>query len=266
MGLRGSGPRPHLLGRGLKRTMNGTELGLNNRRATAHWHPDAPRYLQRVRILLIEDDAAIRSVLERGLSADGFDVVACSDGSAGLWAALEGGFAAIVLDLLLPQVNGYEVCNRLRSEGVSTPILILTAKSGEYDQIDLLDAGADDFLTKPVSVAVLSARLRALLRRSAGTATNVISRGELHYDLGTRSCEVGIQPVALTAREDQVLRRLLLAEGACVSRQELLEDIWGAANDVDATNVDIQLRRLRAKLDPVEIENVRGLGYRISVR
>ena len=109
---------------------------------------------------MIEDDEAIRSVVERGLQAEGFDVDACVDGPSGLWKALEGGHAAIVLDLLLPGLSGYKVCEQLRSEGVTAPILVLSAKSGEYDQIDLLDSGADDFLTKPASIALISARLR----------------------------------------------------------------------------------------------------------
>ena len=219
-----------------------------------------------MRILVIEDDDAIRSVIERGLRAEGFDVDTCADGATGLWKALEGGYAAIVLDLLLPGMNGYTVCERLRSEGNTTPILVLTAKSGEFDQIDLLDSGADDFLTKPVSIAVIAARLRVLLRRTAALSSNQILRGDLHYDLGLRECAVAGAAVPLTSREDQLLRRLLLANGACVSRQELLDDVWGPESGIDASNLDIYLRRLREKLAPVPIENVRGLGYRIGTR
>ena len=216
-----------------------------------------------MRLLVVEDDDAIRSVLARGLAAEGFEVETRADGRAGLWVALDGGFAAIVLDLLLPGLNGYSVCERLRAEGVTTPILVLTAKSGEYDQIDVLDSGADDFLTKPVSLAVLAARVRALLRRSAASSTNLVERGPLAYDLTTRTCAVDGVAVTLTAREDQLLRVLVLANRACVSRQELLDAVWGPDSGVDPTNVDIQLRRLRAKLAPVVVENVRGLGYRI---
>jgi DNA-binding response OmpR family regulator len=218
-----------------------------------------------VRVLLIEDDEAIRSVVERGLQAEGFDVDACVDGPSGLWKALEGGHAAIVLDLLLPGLSGYKVCEKLRSEGVTAPILVLSAKSGEYDQIDLLDSGADDFLTKPASIALISARLRALIRRGATMSTNLIERGVLQYDLATRRCTVDGVEVALTNREDQLLRQLLLANGACVTRQELLDDVWGAER-TDGSIVDIYLRKLRDKLVPVEVENVRGLGYRIVAR
>ena len=219
-----------------------------------------------VRVLVIEDDDAIRSVVERGLRAEGFEVDSCDDGATGLWKALDGGYAAIVLDLLLPGMNGYTVCAKLRAEGNATPILVLTAKSGEFDQIDLLDSGADDFLTKPASIAVIAARLRVLIRRSAALSSNTVLRGELHYDLGSRECLVAGTAVALTSREDQLLRRLLLANGACVARQELLDDVWGPDSGIDGSNLDIYLRRLREKLAPVAVENVRGLGYRIGVR
>jgi DNA-binding response OmpR family regulator len=222
--------------------------------------------LRSVRVLVIEDEEAISSVLERGLRAEGFEVDSCADGGAGLWKALEGGYAAIVLDLLLPGMNGYTVCARLRQEGDTTPILVLTAKSGEFDQIDLLDSGADDFLTKPASIAVIAARLRVLLRRSSAMASNVIVRGDLQYDLGARSCTVADAPVTLTSREDQLLRCLLLANGACVSCQELLDHVWGPDAGIDGSNLDIYLRRLREKLAPVTVENVRGVGYRISAR
>jgi DNA-binding response OmpR family regulator len=219
-----------------------------------------------VRVLVIEDDDAIRSVVERGLRAEGFEVDTCGDGAEGLWKALDGGYAAIVLDLLLPGMNGYSVCARLREEGNTTPILVLTAKSGEYDQIDLLDSGADDFLTKPASIAVIAARLRVLVRRNAALSSNVVLRGDLRYDMGTRDCIVAGEPRVLTSREDQVLRRLLLANGACVTRQELLDDVWGPDAGIDSSNLDIHVRRLRDKLAPVAVENVRGLGYRIGVR
>jgi DNA-binding response OmpR family regulator len=219
-----------------------------------------------VRVLVIEDDEAIRSVVERGLRAEGFEIDTCADGSSGLWRALEGGYSAIVLDLLLPGTNGYAVCERLRAEGDTTPILVLTAKSGEFDQIDLLDSGADDFLTKPASIAVIAARLRVLIRRNSAMASNVVVRGDLRYDLGVRECTVAGRPIALTSREHQLLRCLLLANGACVNRQELLDEVWGPDAGVDASNLDIYLRRLREKLAPVLVENVRGLGYRIGLR
>jgi len=217
-----------------------------------------------VRILVIEDDAAIRDVLDRGLRAEGFDVDTCADGQTGLWRALDGAHAAIVLDLLLPELNGYQVCARLRAEGISTPVLVLSAKAGDYDQIDLLDAGADDYLTKPASIALIAARLRALIRRGAAMADNVIERGSVSYDLGTRRCAVVGHAVSLTNREDQLLRILLLANGGCVSRQQLLDEVWGTDSGTDGSIVDIYLRKLRAKLAPVEVENVRGLGYRIT--
>ena len=219
-----------------------------------------------MRVLVIEDDEEIRSVLQRGLRGEGFDVDTCADGTTGVWKALEGGYTAIVLDLLMPGKSGYIVCDELRKEGLTVPILILTAKSGEFDQIDLLDAGADDFLTKPVSIAVVAARLRALIRRGSALAHNIIERSTLTYDLGLRQCQVDGARVALTAREDQLLQHLLLANGQCLSRQELLDEIWGNNAGVDPSVLDIYVRRLRAKLPDNMIENVRGLGYRIGVR
>jgi two-component system, OmpR family, response regulator len=216
-----------------------------------------------VRILVIEDDDAIRSILDRGLTAEGFTVETSSNGSSGLSKALDGGFAAVVLDLLLPEMSGYQVCSRLRGEGMLVPILVLTAKSGEMDQIDLLDLGADDFLTKPVSIELISARLRVLLRRGSSAATNVLVRGLLRYDLGARLCTVANVEVVLTNREDQLLQRLVMGNGVCVSRQELLEEVWGTDSGTDPTIVDIYLRKLRTKIFPVEIENVRGIGFRI---
>jgi DNA-binding response OmpR family regulator len=246
--------------------MNGPETRLNDDHGLGRSARPRLVTVYVVRVLMIEDDDAIRSVVERGLRAEGFDVDTCADGSTGLWKALEGGYQAIVLDLLLPGMNGYAVCAKLREEGDTTPILVLTAKSGEYDQIDLLDSGADDFLTKPASIAVIAARLRVLMRRSSAMASNIILRGDLRYDLATRECSVSAVAVTLTSREDQLLRRLLIANRACVARQELLDDVWGPEAGVDASNLDIYLRRLREKLAPVPVENVRGLGYRIGLR
>lgn len=240
-----------------------TEPGLNAAPGAGHPGRGGTATVRVVRLLVIEDDEAIRSVLDRGLRAEGFDVDTAADGATGLERAIAGGYAAIVLDLLLPGLNGYRVCSHLRSEGSTVPILILTAKAGELDQIELLDAGADDFLTKPVSVAVVAARLRALIRRGSALAGNDIERGPLRYHLATRRCLVADREVPLTSREDQLLRHLLLAAGACLTRHELLDEVWGPEAGVDPTIVDVYLRKLRAKLAPVEIENVRGVGYRI---
>lgn len=217
-----------------------------------------------MRILVIEDDDAVRDVLDRGLRAEGFDVDLAPDGEQGLWQAIEGEHAAIVLDLLLPGINGYEVCAKLRAEAINTPILVLSAKSGEYDQVDLLDLGADDYLTKPASIAVLAARLRAIIRRRAMVPTDRIERGALRYDFSSRTCQVCGVPVTLTSREGQLLEQLLLAGEGFVTRHELLDRVWGAAVSRDPSNVDIYLRRLRAKVAPVVVENVRGVGFRIA--
>lgn len=252
-----------LRGRHLNRTTNHAERILNAARRGAGARPIRVGTVCGVRVLVIEDDEAIRSLLERGLRVEGFEVDSCADGASGLWRALDRTHAAIVLDLLLPGLNGYSVCERLRAEGVTTPILVLSAKSGDFDQIDLLDAGADDYLTKPASIEVVAARLRALIRRAAAMATNVVERGALRYDLGARSATLDGERIVLTNREDQLLRRLLLANGGCVSRHELLDDVWGTDAENDPTIVDVYLRRLRAKIAPVHLENVRGLGYRL---
>lgn len=217
-----------------------------------------------MRVLVIDDDDAIRDVVARGLTAEGFTVETAADGAEGLDLALAGGYAAIVLDLLLPGTNGYRVCEHLRTEGSTVPILVMTAKTGEHDQIDLLDAGADDFLTKPVPIGVLAARLRALIRRGAALAANEIERGQVRYDFGSRRCTVSGTDVVLTSREDQLLRALLLAGGACVTRHELMDEVWGPDAGVDPTIVDVYLRKLRAKIAPADVENVRGVGYRIA--
>lgn len=155
------------------------------------------------------------------------------------------------------------VWDAIRSEGVTTPILVLTAKSGDLDQTDLLDAGADDFLVKPVSLELIAARLRAIIRRKSELSNNVFTRNELTYDLASRRCTVTDKGIHLTKREDQVLRRLLIANSGYVTREELLADVWGSDNVTDDSIVDIYLRRLRDKLAPVPIQNLRGLGYRV---
>ena len=219
-----------------------------------------------MRVLVIEDDDAIRSVVERGLRAEGFEVDTCADGAEGLWKALDGGYAAIVLDLLLPGMNGYSVCARLREEGNDH------AHPGAHRQVRRVRPDRPARLRRrrlPHQAGqhrVIAARLRVLIRRNSALASNIVLRGDLRYDLGSRECTVGDGEVALTGREDQLLRCLLLANGACVTRQELLDDVWGPDAGVDASNLDIYLRRLREKLAPVPIENVRGLGYRIGVR
>jgi DNA-binding response OmpR family regulator len=220
-----------------------------------------------VRLLVVEDEVALAEGLARGLVAEGYDVDVAHDGLHGLWRAREQRYDAMVLDLLLPSMNGFEVCRTLRAEDNWTPILVLTAKTGEYDEAEALDTGADDFLSKPFSFTVLLARLRALVRRGASPRAPVRRCGSLELDLHTRRCRRRGVDVHLTAREQALLDRLLLADGGVVSKVELLDHVWGAEFDGDPNIVEVYVGYLRRKVDQPfgleTIETVRGHGYRL---
>lgn len=217
-----------------------------------------------MRVLLIEDDPDVTRVVVRGLEAEGFHVDAVDDGIDGLWQATEGHFDAIVLDLLLPGMTGYRVCESLRDKKNETPVVVLTAKSGEYDQIDLLDLGADDFLTKPVSINVLAARIRAAIRRSSGSSTNEIQFGEIRFDLAGHRCWHRDVEVSITKKESAVLYLLVAAGGSSVSRQEIMRAAWGLEFDGDPGSVDVYINRLRKKLGTETIVNTRGVGFHLD--
>jgi len=206
-------------------------------------------------------------VLTRGLQAEGFDVELVHDGLEGMWRARERPYAAIVLDILLPGMNGYEVCRTLRAAGVWTPILMLTAKSGEYDEAEALDTGADDFLSKPFSYVVLVARLRALARRGSTPRPPVLTAGDLVLDPATRACHRGDAPIDLTPRELTLLGALLRRAGEVAPKQVLLREVWGDEFDGDANVVEVYVRYLRRKIDlPFgrrTLQTVRGAGYRV---
>jgi DNA-binding response OmpR family regulator len=221
-----------------------------------------------VRTLIVEDETKVAAAVRRGLEAEGFAVDVALTGTDGLWMATENAYDVIVLDILLPGINGYEVCRKLRHAGNWTPILMLTAKSGEYDQAEALDTGADDFLTKPFSFVVLLARLRALLRRS-GRAERVEYRaGDLTLDPISHRCARGDVDVALTAREFSVLEFLLRHAGEVVTKAEILDNVWDFAFDGDPNIVEVYIRHLRKKLDePFDrhlIDTIRGAGYRLD--
>ena len=217
-----------------------------------------------MRLLLVEDDDDIAAIVTETLAADGHTVDRAANGNDGLWMAREGSYGLIVLDLLLPGLNGYRICETLRSEGSQTPVLMLTAKVGEYDETDGFEVGADDYLRKPFSPAVLRARVQALLRRAPnGLRPETLERGPIHFDPGTRACTVDGEPVELTGREAQLLEALLRAEEAPATRLELVDAVWGRDFDGDPNVVDVYLRYLRAKVGKETIENIRGLGYRI---
>jgi len=219
-------------------------------------------------VLVVEDEGFLADGLRAGLIADGFAVDVARDGVDGLWLAREGQFDVIVLDLMLPGLNGYRVCATLRAEGVWTPILMLTAKDGEWDEVEGLDTGADDYLTKPFSHAVLVARLRALLRRGARERPVLLTAGDLRLDPASRRVWRGGDEVTLTGREVALLEFLLRRCGDVLSKKEILDHVWAFDFDGDPNIVEVYVRRLRDKLDrPFEragIETVRGVGYRLA--
>jgi two-component system, OmpR family, response regulator len=221
-----------------------------------------------VRVLVVEDEEEQARSLERGLEADGFAVDIAVNGTDGLWMAQENAYDAIVLDIMLPGVNGYRICSTLRRAGDWTPILMLTAKDGELDETEALELGADDYLTKPFHHIVLVARLRALIRRGARQRPPVLSAGDLRLDPAAHRVWRGHTRVELTAREVAVLEYLLRHAGDVVSKREILEDVWDDDFHGEPNLVEVYIRHLRKKIDipfgRSSIETVRGAGYRLA--
>ncbi|MEU8700299.1 response regulator transcription factor [Streptomyces sp. NPDC048680] len=217
-----------------------------------------------MRLLIVEDEKRLAISLARGLTAEGFAVDVVHDGLEGLHRASEGAYDLVVLDIMLPGMNGYRVCAALRAAGHEVPILMLTAKDGEYDEAEGLDTGADDYLTKPFSYVVLVARVRALLRRRGGSASPVVTVGCLRMDTAARRVHLGEDEVALTAKEFAVLEQLALRAGQVVSKAEILEHVWDFAYDGDPNIVEVYVSTLRRKLGAAAIRTVRGAGYRLE--
>ena len=221
-----------------------------------------------MRVRVVEDEQRLAAGVRAGLEAEGFAVDVAPDGTDGLWRAREHPYDAIVLDLMLPGVNGFKVCRTLRDEGNWTPILILTAKEGEWDQVEALDTGADDYLTKPFSTAVLVARLRALLRRGARPRPAVLSAGDLRMDPAARRAWRGDVELELTARELSLLELLLRRKGEVLSKPDVLASVWDDHFEGDPNIVEVYVAHLRNKLDRpfgrAAIETVRGSGYRLA--
>jgi DNA-binding response OmpR family regulator len=217
-----------------------------------------------VRLLVVEDEVRLARALRRGLTAEGFVVDVVHDGPAGLRAARHGDYDAVVLDVMLPGMSGYDVVRSLRTEGVWVPVLMLSAKDGEYDQADGLDYGADDYLTKPFSFVVLLARLRALVRRKLPERPAVLSAGEVQLDPATHEVRLADAPVALTPREYTVLEYFLRNPHRVVSKTELLDHVWDAAEDTDPNAVEVYIGYLRRKLGREVLQTVRGAGYRLA--
>ena len=220
-----------------------------------------------MRVLVVEDETNIADALATGLRAEGFDVDVVNNGDDGLWRARETAYAAIILDILLPGMNGYRICRTLRAEGVWTPILMLTAKDGELDEAEALDTGADDFLSKPFSFVVLVARLRALLRRGAAPRPAVLQVGSLTLDPASRECHRGETGIELTAREYALLELLMRRSDAIVSKAVLIDEVWGPDFPGDPNIVEVYIGYVRRKIDaPFGLQTiltVRGAGYRL---
>jgi DNA-binding response OmpR family regulator len=220
-----------------------------------------------MRVLVVEDEVRLAEAIARGLRAEGFDIDVAHTGPDGLWRALEGVYSAIVLDILLPGLNGYAVCRQLRAEGNRTPVLMLTAKQGEHDEAEGLELGADDFLRKPFSFVVLVARLRALIRRTTNAPDGVLAIGDLRVDPHKRRCWRGPSEVVLTARELDLLVALARREGGAATKAELLAEVWGFDYDGDDNIVEVYVRYLRTKLDRPfarnSLQTVRTIGYRL---
>ncbi len=221
-----------------------------------------------MRVLVVEDERALAEGLRRGLEAEGFAADLAHDGLDGLHMAREHPYDAIVLDLMLPGMNGFRVCAELRAAGVWTPIVVLTAKDGEFDEAEALDTGADDFVTKPFSYVALVARLRALIRRGAVERPAVLEAGNLRFDPGSRRVWRGETEVRLTTREASLLEFLMRRSGEVVSKTEICDHVWDDRFDGDLNIVEVYVRHLRNKLDRpfgrAAIETVRGSGYRLA--
>ncbi|MFE7748910.1 response regulator transcription factor [Streptomyces sp. NPDC057428] len=219
-----------------------------------------------MRLLIVEDEKRLAMSLARGLTAEGFAVDVVHDGLEGLHRAGEGVHDLVVLDIMLPGMNGYRICAALRAAGHELPILMLTAKDGEYDEAEGLDTGADDYLTKPFSYVVLVARIRALLRRRGGSASPVLNAGALRMDTAARRVHLDGDEVGLTAKEFAVLEQLVLRAGEVVSKADILEHVWDFAYDGDPNIVEVYISTLRRKLGATSIRTVRGAGYRLEAR
>ncbi|MFJ8625520.1 response regulator transcription factor [Kitasatospora sp. NPDC093550] len=218
-------------------------------------------------ILVVEDDAQVAAAVRRGLEAEGYTVDLAPDGLTGLRLARRHAYRAIVLDIMLPGLNGYKVCEALRADGVTTPILMLTAKDGEYDEAEGLDTGADDYLTKPFSYMVFLARLRALIRRSQ-TPGPLLRVGDLWLDPAGRRCGRGGAEITLTEREFGVLRCLAEHPGEVLSKRRIVDEVWDIAFDGEESIVEVYVSMLRRKVDNPfgvrSITTVRGVGYRLE--
>ena len=219
-----------------------------------------------MRVLVVEDDPGLSSVLDRALTREGWTVVVAATGREALWHVLEKDFDAVVLDLMIPAPDGYEVCRRMRAAGRWAPVLLLTARDAVPDRVAGLDAGADDYLTKPFALAELHARLRALTRRDPRERPVVLAVGDLTLDPVSREVRRGEVLLDLSPKEHQLLEQLMRHPGEVLSRTYLLDHVWELGSG-DSNVVDVYVRYLRNKIDRpyglATLQTVRGVGYRL---
>jgi DNA-binding response OmpR family regulator len=220
-----------------------------------------------VRVLVVEDEVKMAGLLKRGLEEEGYAVDTAPDGKEAVWLGSENDYDAVILDVMLPDFDGFEVCRRLREAGRWSPVLMLTARDAVGDRVSGLDAGADDYLTKPFSFAELLARLRALIRRGAKERPAILTNGDLKLDPSTRRAERDGTTVELTSKEFALLEYFMRHPGELLSRTRLIEHVWDFAYAGDSNVVDVYVRYLREKIDRPfgrdTIETVRGSGYRL---
>lgn len=221
-----------------------------------------------MRVLVVEDERRMALALQHGLTAEGFSVDVAHDGLSGFAKATRDTYDVVVLDIMLPGLNGYRVCSRLRACGSNVGILMLTAKDGEWDEAEALDTGADDYLCKPFSFVVLVARLRALARRIGSRAPQRTVLGDLVVDSAARTCSRGGTHIPLTPREFAVLDHLARRAGEAVSKREILDEVWDSDTDGDPNTVEVHVSALRRKIDApfgrAAVQTVRGAGYRLA--
>lgn len=221
-----------------------------------------------MRVLIVDDEVVLAETVRRGLRNEGFVVDLAHDGVSGLRAAVENPYDVILLDLMLPLKNGYDVLRGIREHRIWTPVLMLTAKDGEYDQTDAFDLGADDYLTKPFSFLVLVARIRALARRGAPERPVVLALGSLILDSVSRSVRRGDTPIGLTAKEYALLYYLMRRHDQVVSKSEILDNVWGSDFEGGGNVVEVYMGYLRRKIDiPFGLHTlttVRGMGYMLT--
>jgi DNA-binding response OmpR family regulator len=216
---------------------------------------------ERPRVLIVDDEVRLAEALRQGLSRRGFDATAVHDGTQGYQKARTGGYDLILLDLMLPGMSGYKVVEALRKDGIQTPVLMLTAKDGEYDQADAFELGVDDYVTKPFSTVVLLARMNALLRRRPDVAP-VITAGRMRIEPRRHRCWIAENEVVLTAREFAVLVYLAEHADQAVRKQELLDEVWQEP-ELDPNAVEVCVLQLRKKIGARWIQTVRNVGYRL---